>query len=85
MQLSNLAFPCRSGSLKLMQNKFQNRTYHHRLYEISISHFPEKNTHNDFSINGRHYYWMSITEMENDTNIMKKNKEVVDFIKENIC
>lgn len=63
----------------------ENRTYHHRLYEISISHFPEKITYNDFSINGRHYYWMSIPEMENDTNIMKKNKEVVDFIKENIC
>ena len=62
----------------------ENRIYYHRLYEISISHFPERTKRNDFIINGRHYYWMSISDMENDVNIMKKNKEVVDFIKENL-
>ena len=62
----------------------ENRIYNHRLYEINISHFPERIKHNDFTINGKHYYWMSISDMERDENILKKNKEVVDFIKENL-
>ncbi len=37
---------------------------------------------NDFSIKSRHYYCMTISEMEKDDNIMKKNMEVVDFVKE---
>lgn len=62
----------------------ENRIYNHRLYEINISHFPERIKHNDFTINGKQYYWMSISDMERDENILKKNKEVVDFIKENL-
>lgn len=62
----------------------ENRIYNHRLYEINISRFPEQIKHNDFTINGKHYYWMSISDMERDENILKKNKEVVDFIKENL-
>ena len=27
------------------------------------------------------HYWMTISEMEKDDNIMKKNMEVVDFVK----
>ena len=37
----------------------------------------------DFIINDRHYYWMSISDMEKDANIIQKNLEVVDFVKEN--
>lgn len=47
-------------------------------------HLPELIKHNDFTINGKHYYWMSISDMEKDENILKKNKEDVDFIKENL-
>lgn len=32
----------------------ENRIYNHRLYEINISHFPERIKHNDFTINGKH-------------------------------
>ena len=38
----------------------------------------------NFVVNGKHYYWMSVTEMEKDENIMGKNREVVDFVKEKI-
>ena len=36
----------------------------------------------DFVVNGKHYYWMRIEEMEKDDNIRNKNLEVVDFVKE---
>lgn len=48
----------------------------------SSQHIPKIMNKNDFSINSRHYYWMTISEMEKDDNIMKKNMEVVDFVKE---
>ena len=36
----------------------------------------------NFVVNGRHYYWMSISDMERDPNIVKKNLDVIDFVKE---
>lgn len=60
------------------------RIYNHRLYEIHCCDFPEKFKENNFVINGKHYYWMSIPEMEKDKNIQEKNLEVVDFVKEYI-
>ena len=48
----------------------ENRIYNHRLY--------------DFIVNKRHYYWMTLSDMQHDENIIKKNMEVVDFVKETI-
>ena len=39
------------------------RTYNHRLYEVSISNFPEIMRNDNFMLNGKHYYWMSIDDM----------------------
>ena len=50
--------------------------------ENEFKNIPKIMNKNDFSINSRHYYWMTISEMEKDNNIMKKNMEVVDFVKE---
>lgn len=60
----------------------ENRVYNHRLYEMEIGQFPECERKKDFILNNKHYYWMSIEEMEADENIIKKNLEVVDFVKE---
>lgn len=38
----------------------------------------------NFVVNGRHYYWMSISDMERDPNIVKKNLDVIDFVKESM-
>lgn len=38
----------------------------------------------DFSVNGVHYFWMTIPEMQKDKNIMNKNMDVVDFVNETI-
>ena len=59
----------------------ENRVYHHELYEMQVNDWSE-DKQSDFTINGRHYYWMTIYEMEMDSDIMKKNKEVVEFVKE---
>lgn len=62
----------------------EDRVYQHRLYEISFEKMPELALKEDFVLNDRHYYWMSISDMEKDENIVQKNLEVVDFVKENV-
>lgn len=62
----------------------EERVYNHRLYEITLTRYPEKLEQDNFVINKRHYYWMSIQDMEKDENIWNKNKEVVDFVKEKV-
>ena len=39
---------------------------------------------NEFEIDGTRYKWWTIEEMEQDLEIMEKNKDVVSFIKEKI-
>ena len=60
----------------------ENRVYNHKLYEISIDHLSEIFPENDFLKNGKHFYWMTLSEMEQDDNIAKKNLDVIDFVKE---
>lgn len=60
------------------------RIYNHRLYEMHCCDFPEKFKKDNFVINGKHYYWMPMPEMEKDKNIQEKNLEVIDFVKEYI-
>ena len=67
---------------KYSESHQENRVYNHRLYEIMIDEFPDNEKKDDFIVNDRHYYWMSISDMEKDSNIAKKNLEVIDFVKE---
>ena len=69
---------------KYSESHQENRIYNHRLYEIKIQVFPEDEQKENFVVNGRHYYWMSISEMERDPNIVKKNLDVIDFVKESM-
>ena len=60
----------------------ENRVYSHRIYEVQIFAFPEMLRGDDFTIEDRHYYWMSMEDMENERNIQKKNMDVVNFVKD---
>ena len=60
------------------------RTYNHRLYEVSISNFPKIMRNDNFMLNGKHYYWMSIDDMRKDKEIIKKNLEIVEFVHSHI-
>ena len=50
------------------------------MYEIKIQVFQGDEQKENFVVNGRHYYWMSISDMERDPNIVKKNLDVIDFV-----
>lgn len=57
------------------------RKYHHRFYEIDLASFKcFKN--NTFHLRGKKYKWMTLEEMMENKTIMKKNSDVVGFIRE---
>jgi len=39
---------------------------------------------NNFTLNGKHYYWLSIDDMRKDKEIIKKNLEIVEFVHSHI-
>ena len=67
-----------------METALFDSVHKRRLYEVTLSKYSEKMKKDSFVVNGKRYYWMSVTEMEKDENIMEKNREVVDFVKEKI-
>lgn len=60
----------------------ENRIYNHRLYEVSIDQFDIDMKKSDFKKEEKHYYWMTMDQMQNDSEIQKKNLDVIDFVKE---
>ena len=60
------------------------RTYNHRLYKVILHDIPEYMQKKDFVYNQKHYYWMSIDEMRNDSEIRNKNLDVVEFVNSTI-
>ena len=72
-----------------IQPKFSERdkvqkVYQHSLYRGKILDFPSDMLCNEFEIDGTRYKWWTIEEMEQDLEIMEKNKDVVSFVKEKI-
>lgn len=61
-----------------------NKVYQHSLYQGIIAQYPDFMTQDEFDIDGTLYRWHTIEQMEDDTNIMSKNKDVVSFVKEKI-
>lgn len=57
------------------------KIYNHKLYDVKLSEIPVIMQNKLFSIEGTKYSWMSIEEMEKDKNIMKKNSDIVSFVK----
>lgn len=57
------------------------RVYNHRLYGVELKRVPEIMKSSEFVLGDRHYYWMTLKEMESDKDITKKNLDVVNFVK----
>lgn len=62
----------------------ENRIYNHSLYSITFSKLPAYMKKDNFVINNKHYYWMTMDEMLSDSNIKEKNLDVVYFVKDSI-
>lgn len=56
------------------------KIYNHKLYSVELRDIPQGISSAEFSLNNNKYRWMSITDMENDEDILQKNSEVVAFV-----
>lgn len=61
------------------------KIYEHRIYKAEISDFTDILKSNEFTIDGVKYFWMTIQDMENDTQIKEKNLDVVNIIKDTVA
>ncbi len=73
-----------------LQPKFSERDqvdkiYQHSLYECVLSKFSEELMKDSFELDGVNFKWFTIEEMESNSDVMKKNKDVVSFVKEKIA
>lgn len=65
-----------------MMSGKKNKVYVHNFYLVTIEHFPEYMTKDTFECDGKRYYWKSIADMEQDTDVRKKNQDILNFVKE---
>ena len=61
------------------------KVYQHSLYQAVIAKFPKEMQQSTFKLEGTQFKWWTIEEMELDEEIMKKNADVVAFVKEKIA
>lgn len=59
----------------------RDKYYHHKFYRLTMSE-SDITREDNFTIDGKEYFWMSIAQMEKDKNIMEKNRDIVSFVKE---
>lgn len=57
------------------------KTYAHTLYQAEIP-FPQAEQSDDFQIDGTHFRWLPINEMLADSDISKKNSDVIYFVRD---
>lgn len=55
----------------------KDKYYKHSYWQVLIEGFDEKETGTTFGRNGVRYKWLSLDEMISDSNIRKKNSEVI--------
>lgn len=60
------------------------KVYQHSLYQASLHSFTDAMKTDEFVLDGTRFRWWTIQEMESDEVIMKKNADVVSFVKEKI-
>lgn len=59
------------------------KAYRHKLYALSSEYLPENMKCDSFELNANKYAWMSIKELEADSDVMAKNDDVLAFVKVN--
>lgn len=68
---------------KYSENDKVYKIYHHKLYEVILDTLPEHMLQKEFNIDNTRYKWLSLTELEQNENIMKKNEDIIAFVKAN--
>lgn len=67
---------------KYSESAKENKVYCHKFYLAEVTTFPEKMKADSFEYDGKTYHWRSISELEQDEDVQKKNQDIFGFVKE---
>lgn len=67
---------------KYSESKKIDRWYRHSFYELNLKEWNKHLEKDTFETNGIQYKWMSIAEMKDDPDIMKKNSDIVNYVEQ---
>lgn len=59
------------------------KTYEHRFYIAKIDDIPKSMQEDNFMIDGKRYHWMTLYDLQQDDDVIKKNSDVLDVVKGN--
>lgn len=80
----NIRYISQNISEKVSGRDNQRKVYCHKLFLAKIENIPENMKKDTFECDGRTYHWKSIVDLERDNVAMKKNSDIIQFVKENI-
>lgn len=60
------------------------KVYDHKFYFVDFHTFSDNMKEKEFEVDGTKFYWMTLKDMESDEDIIKKNMDIVDVVKEYI-
>ncbi len=81
-QKISLTYVTRKIHEKYSESAKEKKWYCHKFYLAEIAEFPVTHQKDSFECDGKEYHWRTIPDLESDENVMKKNKDIVDYIKE---
>lgn len=67
---------------KFSESAKVNKVYSHKFYLATIRNFSEIMKQDEFECDKKQYYWKSVAELEQDGNVLRKNKDILEFVKE---
>ncbi len=76
-----LVYKSQEIQAKYSESSQKNKIYCHKFYVAKIENFPEHMKQNCFEIDGRKYFWKTIQELEENNNTLKKNGDIIEYVK----
>ncbi len=77
-----LSFVTQKIHEKYSESARETKIYSHKFYLATISHFPTYMKQDSFECDGKLYHWKSISDLEQDEEVQKKNMDILGFVKE---
>lgn len=67
---------------KYSESAKENKIYSHKFYLATITDFPDFTQQASFECDGKTYHWRSMSELEENSEVQKKNMDIVNYVKE---
>ena len=60
----------------------KNKVYDHKFYLARVEKFNQRMENDEFEIDSKRYYWKTLDQLEQDKNVIEKNQDILNVVKE---